>query len=390
MIKQVAIITSYYPPESGAASNRIFHLAEGLKNHEIDVSIITPLPNYPHGKIFKGYTGRFQMKQIENGISVNRLWVFASNSKNKLLRLWAMLSYSLSLSWFFLLNKLPEVVIIQSPPLLVSFTCLYWLKSKKRTVVLNISDLWPRAGLELGAFKKGIVYSLLERIEAYNYNRADFIMGQSDEILSHVKAIGEKPVFLYRNYPDLDMVTSSQSPDSKLIRLVYAGLLGVAQGILKLCKEIDYTGVELHIYGQGAEKSEIETYISDNPQLPIYYHGEIPRSELVRIIGTYDLALIPLLKRIYGSVPSKIFELGLLGLPVLYFGGGEGETIIKDLKLGWIAEAGNYEDLNRVLQGISKADLGIEKRQSIREVAKEQFDFKRQLQRLIERLNSMV
>ncbi|MBT8270734.1 MAG: glycosyltransferase family 4 protein [Bacteroidia bacterium] len=389
-MKRVSIITSYYPPETGAASNRIYHLAEGLKDQEIDVSIITPMPNYPHGKIFKGYRGKFKIRTNENGITINRLWVFASNSKNKLLRLWAMLSYSLSLSWFFIFNKLPEVVIIQSPPLLVSFTCLFLLKSKKRTVVLNVSDLWPLAGLELRAFKRGFAYSLLERIEAYNYKTADFIMGQSDEILSHIRVIQEKPAFLYRNYPDLELVTSSPIQDSECIKLVYAGLLGIAQGILKLCQEIDYSGIELHIYGQGAEKSEIETFISNNPELPIYYHGEIRRSELIKIIGTYDLALIPLLNRIYGSVPSKIFELGLLGLPVLYFGGGEGEKIVAEHGLGWTAEAGNYEVLNRVLRGITKADLSMEKRHEIRATAKEQFNFKSQLERLMERLNDLV
>ena len=30
-MKDLMIITSYYPPEIGAASNRIFHLTNGLK-----------------------------------------------------------------------------------------------------------------------------------------------------------------------------------------------------------------------------------------------------------------------------------------------------------------------------------------------------------------------
>ena len=100
-MKEILIITSYFPPESGAASNRIFHLAEGLQKHDYDVTVLTPLPNYPTGKVFENYRGKFRHSSIENQIKIHRLWIYASNSKNKLLRLIAMLLYSFSLVWFF-------------------------------------------------------------------------------------------------------------------------------------------------------------------------------------------------------------------------------------------------------------------------------------------------
>ena len=49
------------------------------------------------------------------------------------------------------------------------------------------------------------------------------------------------------------------------------------------------------------------------------------RSELHKTLKRFDIAIVPLTTRIYGSVPSKIFEYGSLGFPILYFGGGEGE-----------------------------------------------------------------
>jgi len=164
----ILIITSYFPPETGAASNRIFHLAKGLQEHNFNVSVITPLPNYPKGKIFGGYRGRFKHTSKEYNITTHRLWIYASNSKNILLRLIAMLSYSISLIWFFIWNKIPKTVIIQSPPLLVAFTSVFFLRSKKRKIILNVSDLWPLAGLELGVFKKGFSYKILEKIERFN------------------------------------------------------------------------------------------------------------------------------------------------------------------------------------------------------------------------------
>ena len=56
-MKDILIITNYFPPETGAASNRIFHLAKGLQKHKYKVSVLTPLPNYPKGKVFEGFRG---------------------------------------------------------------------------------------------------------------------------------------------------------------------------------------------------------------------------------------------------------------------------------------------------------------------------------------------
>lgn len=382
-MKNVLIITSYFPPETGAASNRIFHLAEGLNEYDFKVSVLTPLPNYPTGEIFTEYKGKFKHTSTENGIVINRLWIYASNSKNKLLRLIAMLSYSFSLGWFFMWNTIPKTVIVQSPPLLVAFTCMLFLKSKKRCLILNVSDLWPIAGLELGAFKKNFSYKMLERIEHFNYKSADLVLGQSEEILTHVKSIAiEKNTFLYRNYPDFKSPELNYNPSTGKLKIVYAGLLGIAQGIYKLCEELDYKNIEFHIYGSGAEQLKIETFILNHPELPVTYHGQVSRSELHSVLLKYDITIIPLLKRIYGSVPSKIFEYAKLGLPMLYFGGGEGETIIKNHELGWVAEAGNYEKLNAVIASINTQMLSKTMRQKIMERSSNVFDFKAQLVQL--------
>ena len=385
-MEKLTIITSYYPPEIGAASNRIHHLGNALKD-EYDVSVITPLPNYPTGKIFSEYKGRFSNTSHEDGVNVIRLWLYASKSKNKFLRLFAMLSYSLSLSWYFLWHKLPNRVLVQSPPLLVAFTCIFLLRSKRRKLILNVSDLWPSAGFELGALKKNFSYRLLQKLEKFNYKSADLILGQSNEILGHVKTITTKPdLFLYRNFPDIipPKLEDSEKKEGDTLKIVYAGLLGFAQGILELCKKLNYENIELHIYGSGAEEEQIVTYIEQNKDLPIYFYGRVDRKDLHKVLLQYDITIIPLLNRIYGSVPSKIFEYAKLGLPMLYFGGGEGENIINNYNLGWVAQAGNYSDLNNVLTKIKITDLNTERKREIQKTAFKNFDFRAQIEKLLE------
>jgi hypothetical protein len=97
---------------------------------------------------------------------------------------------------------------------------------------------------------------------------------------------------------------------------------------------------------------------------------------------SYDIAIIPLLNRIYGSVPSKIFEYARLGLPMLYFGGGEGEDVIKNNNLGWVANSGDYDHLNTIITTIKIDSLTLEKKQNIQDTAVKYFDFNRQLDAL--------
>jgi glycosyltransferase involved in cell wall biosynthesis len=385
-MKEVLFITNYFPPEKGAASNRIYHMAEGLQQRGFKVSVVTPLPNYPYGKVFPGYRKSISHTSFENGINIKRLWLYASNSKNKILRLFAMLSYSISLMWFFAFYKVPKTIIIQSPPLLVAFTTTLFLRSKKRKLVLNVSDLWPLAGVELGVFKKTWSLKILERIERFNYRNADVILGQSHEILNHIKSsFPDHSLALYRNFPNFQFVldANDKQPSSK-IKLVYAGLLGVAQGIVKLCNHLDYRRIEFHIYGSGSEKEQLINFIENNPELPVTYHGEVERMELHKILLQYDATLIPLLHRLYGSVPSKIFEYSKIGLPIIYFGGGEGELIIKEFNLGWCAPPGNYDALNLLVSQIKNESLSSSSRRQIKETADLHFDFNKQLDTIIE------
>ncbi|MGC1203673.1 MAG: glycosyltransferase family 4 protein [Flavobacteriaceae bacterium] len=387
-MKDVLIITSYFPPEIGAASNRIFHLATGLQEKNYKVQVITPLPNYPTGKIFNTYKRKFKQTNLEKNIIVHRLWLYATISKNKFLRLIAMLSYSFSLVWYFIFNKIPKTVIVQSPPLLVAFTSMFFLSSKNRRLILNVSDLWPIAGLELGAFKKNFSYKMLEKIERFNYKKADLVLGQSEEILAYVTSLfSQKETFLYRNYPDFEApeIVVRKTNDEK-IKLVYAGLLGIAQGVYKLCTELEYNNIELHIYGSGAEQKLIESFIENHPELPVFFHGRVTREALHKVLLQYNIAIIPLLNRIYGSVPSKIFEYARLGLPTIYFGGGEGENIIEKFNLGWVAKSGDYNELNMVISERNTQKINLEFQKKIQESSVKNFDFKLQLQLLIKKL----
>lgn len=381
-MQDILIISNYYPPETGAASNRIATLAQGLKDKGWKVSVLCPLPNYPDGKIFDSYQGKIKNKSVENGITVYRTWVYPSNSKSKIVRLMSMLSFSFSLSIFLLFTKTPKKVIIQSPPLFVAFFSVLMNRLKRKKIILNVSDLWPLAGKELGVMNENFSYHLLEKIERFNYRKADLILGQSQEICTHVSERANTKTILYRNYPKFHLTENGIENTSEKIHIVYAGLLGVAQGVVAVCKHLKLPkNVVLDIYGNGAEKAELQQFLQQNPNNNIVFHGELTRQELHNVLtAKADYALIPLINRIYGSVPSKIFEMANLGLPMLYMGGGEGGDIVNEFQLGKVIEPGDFDALNHQVQSLSK--ITISEKTRIQKIAGNSFSFDLQLENI--------
>jgi glycosyltransferase involved in cell wall biosynthesis len=387
---EILIISNYYPPENGAAANRIEQLALKLDQNNYTVTVICPLANYPKGKLFEEYKGKFSVVENRENITVKRLWIYPSVSKNIFVRILSVLSFSFSLFFYLLFYKTPKKVIVQSPPLLLSFISVLILSLKNKKIILNVSDLWPLAAIELKALNKDSLshkFSLF--LERFIYKKATLIIGQSNEIIKHVHSIfPDKYCLLYRNFPEhrisqMGLKTEENQP----IKIFYAGLLGIAQGVLEMCQKMELNGLnlELHIFGDGAEKNQIESFISSQKETKIFFHGMLDRKALHETLKSFDIAFVPLKTRIYGSVPSKIFEYASLGFPILYFGGGEGENIVNDNKLGWVAEVGNYLDLNEKLKAIAlleKSELDKTKKEIFKD-AQQVFDLDKQIKTLI-------
>lgn len=384
--KHILIVSNYFPPETGAAANRMNALANALSKTGYKVHIVCPFPNYPTGNIFDNFKGALYRKMIENELVVHRLWVWPSNSSNKIVRLLSMLSFSISLKLFFILKKIPKKVLVQYSPVLIGYTAVLYAWIFRKKIILNISDLWPLAGLEMGLLRKGFYYSILQKMELFCCKKASMILGQSEEILTHIKSLTDKNAFyLYRNYPDFNIVPILERPSGKNIRIVYAGLLGVAQGLYHICTALHFPKhVELHIYGAGPEAAAIASL--RNPQ--IIFHGEIPREQLHPEIFRYDLGFIPLVNRIYGSVPSKIFEYSKLGLPILYYAGGEGAHLVSKFKLGWVVPVNHLQELQQYISDLSFEKLNEISKIEVRDIAGKEFNFRTQFDDFVRELEA--
>lgn len=348
---KIGLLTQYYKPEMGAPQNRLFEMMRGLKDLGNEVCVVSAMPNYPTGKIFNAYKRKITIKEELDGIEIKRYWLYASNTKRVIPRIWNMISFSFMalFSFGYLRNKNLDYLIVESPPLTLGIVGVLLSKLLRCKFVSNISDIWPLSAKELGAINDGAFYHYLEKWEKYIYKSSYISMGQSQEIVDHIVGHGGKNVYLFRNGVDPSRFNNLPNIKKKggKIKLIYAGLLGFAQGIADVCKSINFSelGVEFHIYGAGGEQEEIECYIKTHPNQGIYYHGIVSRQELPIRLEEANMTLVSLVKNIYGAVPSKIYESMAAGLPIMFIGEGEGARIIKENNIGLVANAKDYEIL---------------------------------------------
>jgi glycosyltransferase involved in cell wall biosynthesis len=289
----------------------------------------------------------------------------------------------------------PDTIIVNSPPLPVGLSGVILAKLVRARAIANVSDIWPLSALELGAIRKGWLYSLLEKIERWVYRLSDAVVCQSNETRQHVlERIPDKKTYLYRNLERISEY-AHQYPaiGEQPVKIVYAGLLGVAQGVYDICRSIGFKeiGVEFHLYGHGNERSKIERYIADNPDCNVFLRDMVPKAELPKVLSQFHATIVPLRSNIHGAFPSKIYMAMSASLPVLFSGAGEGAAFVQESGIGWVSGPMNFAGLRENIQALSKMDSRDYEalRSRIKSLTTEQYDFEKQLARFVQFIDSI-
>ena len=92
------------------------------------------------------------------------------------------------------------------------------------------------------------------------------IITQSEESKAYIsKIFPKKNINVFYNVPRSNFYEKHFNQKSEL-KLIYAGLLGHAQNILKTCQAIDFDSLNIifTIYGEGSQKNQIVDYIENN------------------------------------------------------------------------------------------------------------------------------
>jgi colanic acid biosynthesis glycosyl transferase WcaI len=387
---RILFLTHYYPPELGAAPTRIAALAQGLAERGVDVTVHTGFPHYPSGVVTPPHRNRPLAIEYEQGpVRVVRSLVYPAPNRGFARRLADHATFAASALASASASGPVDVVIAESPPLFTAAAGVGYAACKRAALALNISDLWPESAIELGALRgdgraaaaahalarlcyrrsalitaptAGIVATLAARPEAagkvvqvppaVDLERFASVAQLAPSLAARPRregpeertatnertATGERTATNERT-PTGERATTDFAPPPAPLRVLYAGTLGLAQGLSTLLEAAELAGpsiVELTIAGEGPEGEHLRAQIATRRLAHVRLLGSVSPREIPALYAAADAGIVPLrdLPIFAGALPTKLFEVLASGRPAIVAARGEAAALVGDAGAG--------------------------------------------------------
>jgi glycosyltransferase involved in cell wall biosynthesis len=360
---KLLILTQYYPPEVGAAQNRLHELAVQLRHKGMEVKVLTAMPNYPQMKTHEGYRRKCYKKEKIDGITVHRSWIYVKNSKSifqRLLNYFSFVFTSFFTGWFR--TGKCDYILCESPPLFLGMSAYLLSRLKKAGLIFNVSDLWPESAEKLGLINSRFLLGMSTRMEECLYKKSVLVTGQTQGIIKNISGrFPDKAVYWLRNGVDLsyycpDHIRTAWRSENGFKQddflVYYGGIFGHAQGmevILNAAVRLkDMPGISFVVMGSGPVKDKLLAMKEEQQIDNVVFFNTVTKSEMPSVVASMDVSVIPLKKLdlFKGAIPSKIFESLAMKKPILL--GVEGEArdlFIEEGSCGLSYEPENDKDL---------------------------------------------
>jgi len=199
-IKKIAIISHHFWPENFL----INEVALKLKKNNKKITVITGLPNYPHGKIYKNYKNiNYIKKEVFKGIDIIRFPIIPRKRGGFINILLNYLSYVVNgiyyLSKLNLKNTFDHIFIYSTSPITSALVGIYLKKKYKKKITLWIQDLWPESVKSTGYIKNKFLLFLISILVRYIYNKSDNLVAQSNAFKKNIKKYSNKKISVVEN-----------------------------------------------------------------------------------------------------------------------------------------------------------------------------------------------
>lgn len=364
----ILLVSQYFWPETF----RINDLADSLIERGHKVTVLTGKPNYPQGKIYKGYSFWGYTKEMHNEIEIIRVPLIPrGNSSGARLALNYLSFVFFSCMYVLFHRKKYDVSLTFAiSPITQVYAALLHKRLYKSKAILWVQDLWPESVVAAGKMHSGFIYKRLFGMVENIYHKVDHICIQSEAFANSIsqKNIDSKKISYIPNWAE-DLFTEKKQVDKTKYKslipagftVMFAGNIGEAQDfdsiINAAIKTKDNPQIKWVIIGDGRKKKEIEKQIQEKELTEtVYLLGRYPVEEMPHLFTHADVMLVSLKdEEIFSlTIPSKIQSYMAFGKPIVSMLNGIGNKIIEEANCGYTTSAGNHDQLaNNVLTAYS-------------------------------------
>lgn len=370
---RILYLSQYFPPESGATQTRSFEMARYLVQQGHQVTVIANIPNHPSGVIHPGFHGRLFERQMLEGIDVIYVRAITFVRKSFATRMLFYFSYvvSATLAALILCRDIYDLIYATSPPLPVGFSALTLHRLQKTPFFFEVRDLWPSSAVQLGLIRNRSIIKLASWLEKTCYGSAQRIIVVTDGIKDTLKerGINFEKISLIPNGTNAEELERRGTEGKKLrkfldlgdkIVILYAGILGVAQGLETMLHAAKILAGESRfqfiVVGEGPMSRKLRHMSRDMALSNLLFLGEHTRKKMPQIYSAADAALIPLKRGevLKHAIPTKMFDAWACETPVILGVEGEAKGLLRKTGGGIPYLPEDPEDLVRAIRNLDR------------------------------------
>ena len=364
---RVLIVSQYFWPENF----RINDLASELVERGHEVTVLTGLPNYPGGQIFKEYMNDSEKFSNYQGVRIVRV-PLAPRGNSAFRLLLNYLSFSISacvlgpwkLRWQF-----DVVLTCQFSPVTVGLpgALLAWLKNVP--MVMWVLDLWPDTLKAIGVVKSPRFLAYIGVLVGFVYRRCDLIWAQSRSFIPKIQSLAGSgvPVVYFPSWAEDLFAVEEITPAPEVpvkdgcFNIMFAGNVGEAQDfecILSAAALLKgHANIRWLIVGDGRMSLWVLAEIERRGLAgSVFMLGRHPVQRMPEFFLHADAMLVTLADREVFSmtIPGKLQSYLAAGKPIIAALNGEGADVIKAANAGFTCVAGNAVGLAEIVRKMSE------------------------------------
>ncbi len=344
---KIGIVSQWYPPEPAFIPGS---LAEELAARGHEVRVLTGYPNYPEGRIHRGYRQRWGHRSRHGRITVRRVPLYPSHDASALRRAANYASFALtsSVAAARYLRGVDALYVYHPPASAFAAAAVARLLHRV-PVVLHVQDIWPDSVTASPMTPPGragqLLHSMLDQTMRRIYRTADSIAVIAPSMRDLLVERGADPAKLrvVLNWTDESLfrpVESSERARTALghrdrCTVMYAGNLGAFQGVeaaVRAAAAVQHTEtLDLVLVGSGTEETSIRALATELGTTNVRFLGRRSPNEMAALYGAadYQLVLLRDLPIFRGTIPSKLQAAFACGSPVLACAPGDSAAIVE-------------------------------------------------------------
>lgn len=359
---RILIFSQYFWPENFTINN----ITKTL-NSKFELEVLTGQPNYPSGKIYKGFKWWGLESTYENNFYVNRVPIFprGNNSKIKLIMNYLFFIFSASFFGFIKMwKKKFDIIFCFAPsPILQAIPGIFISKLTKAKFVLYVQDLWPESLSATGNIKSPLILNIIDKFVSFIYKKSDLILVSSKPFKDNIKKyVNPNKIRYLPNSIDLtdQNLEAKINPDldnylTNYFSCVFTGNLGKAQSLETIVDAAlmlsNYKDIKILIFGYGNQFDILSKNIKKKSLKNIILMGAYP-SNYMPIIMSKANCLIASLKNeeIFKlTIPYKIQSYMSSGRPIIASIPGEGARLVIESGAGIACEPENASSMSKAI-----------------------------------------